>query len=136
VSNLVERLLEGAALCVAGGLALFMIAFCVRGVIRLIFIPHDLPAWADDAHPRPSPEQNGSRGFPVRVEPLDHPTEDAPGVFRVVGVDRRTGEDTLVSIAALTLANAKVKAELRGIVVTRMTRLPPDDDRADTIVIP
>lgn len=38
--------------------------------------------------------------------------------FQIVGVDRQSGEDVRLEVDAETIANAKVKAELRGIVVT------------------
>jgi hypothetical protein len=54
--------------------------------------------------------------FPVQA------IEDGPGKFRVVGVDRDSGMDVTDHIDAASAANAKVKAELRGIVVTRVER--------------
>jgi len=42
--------------------------------------------------------------------------------FRVVGVDRKTQNDTYIVIEASTKANAKVKAELKGLIVTEIRR--------------
>jgi hypothetical protein len=61
---------------------------------------------------RPSPG-----GFPVVAE------EDGPGTFRVTGVDRTSSVDVTDHIAAESAANARVKAELRGIVVTKIDRV-------------
>jgi hypothetical protein len=57
--------------------------------------------------------------FPVIVEAM----RDGPGKFRVLGVDRSSGLDVTDHITADSAANAKVKAELRGIVVTRIDRV-------------
>jgi hypothetical protein len=56
-------------------------------------------------------------GFPVVAE------ADGPGTFRVTGVDRQTTLDVTDHIPADSAANARVKAELRGIVVTRIDRV-------------
>ncbi len=48
---------------------------------------------------------------------------DGPGRFRVVGVNRQTGEDAELVLEAQSLANAKVKGELKGIAVTAVDRL-------------
>lgn len=42
----------------------------------------------------------------------------SPSSFRIIGVDRSSGVDVDVKLDALTEANARVKAELRGIIVT------------------
>lgn len=65
------------------------------------------------APPRDPP---AAGGFPVEVN-------DGPGTFRVTGVDQRTAADVTEHIPADSTANAKVKAELRGIVVTRIDRV-------------
>lgn len=41
--------------------------------------------------------------------------------FRIVGVDSATHYDTSLVVEAATEANAKVKAELRGVIVTSVT---------------
>jgi uncharacterized membrane protein len=56
------------------------------------------------------------RAFPVELI-------DGPGKFRVMGVDQTSGLDVTDHITADSQANAKVKAELRGIVVTRIDRV-------------
>jgi hypothetical protein len=58
-------------------------------------------------------------GFPVKVIT----PADGPGRFRVIGVDRESTLDVTDYITADSEANAKVKAELRGIVVTRIDRV-------------
>jgi hypothetical protein len=45
-----------------------------------------------------------------------------PGKFQVFGVDRATAMDTNCFIDAQSPENAKAKAELQGIVVTRVVR--------------
>ena len=52
------------------------------------------------------------------------PTAEADGVgtYRVVGVDKHTRADRELSIEAASRANAQVKAELDGIIVTSVTK--------------
>jgi hypothetical protein len=57
--------------------------------------------------------------FPVVAEEVS----DRPGKFRISGVDKQTGMDVTDHVTADSAANAKVKAELRGIVVTRIERV-------------
>lgn len=64
-------------------------------------------------------KQDDSRalGFPVKVLPLESAGE-TPGRYRIVGVVRSTGTDVKTYIDAASRANAMVKAELKGIIVT------------------
>jgi hypothetical protein len=48
---------------------------------------------------------------------------DFPGTFEIRGVDRTTGLDTRLVLDADSPANAKAKAKLKGVVVTRVERL-------------
>jgi hypothetical protein len=57
------------------------------------------------------------RGFPIPAEP------DGLGSYRIIGVDRTTREDKDVTIEAASSDNARVKAELDGIVVTDVRRV-------------
>ena len=61
-------------------------------------------------------------GFPVITADQPAPaiplTNDGPGRYKIIGVVASTGADTKMYIDAETLANAKVKAELRGVIVT------------------
>jgi hypothetical protein len=63
--------------------------------------------------------ESRSGGFPVVVGPLSN---DGPGTYLIVGVDSATSKDVRTYIEAETLANAKVKAELRGVIVTDIVR--------------
>ena len=80
-------------------------------------------AGAKPAPPEEAPEPKG-HAFPVIVEPPDPPARPVreigtgPGNYRVVGVVRSTGTDTKMHLYAESPANAKVKAELRGVIVT------------------
>jgi hypothetical protein len=56
--------------------------------------------------------------FPV----LPTSEADGPGSYRVVGVDRNTRADRDLVIEAQSRENARVKAELDGIVVTAVTK--------------
>ena len=57
-------------------------------------------------------------GFPL----IPTADEDGPGSYRVVGVDKGTRADRAITIEADSRANAQVKAELEGIVVTAVTK--------------
>ncbi len=43
--------------------------------------------------------------------------------FRVIGVDKETEYDTTIVVDAATEANARVKAELRSVLVTAIERI-------------
>ncbi len=63
-------------------------------------------------------------GFPViEVIPEYSPPTDGPGQYCVEGVDRQTKMDKTLHIQADSAANAKVKAELEGIVVTSVKKV-------------
>lgn len=70
-----------------------------------------------------------THAFPVIVEPSPgdphsvHPIPgDGPGVYRVAGVVRATGCDAELHIDANSRANARVKAELQGVIVTEIVK--------------
>jgi hypothetical protein len=84
-------------------------------------------------------ELAGPRGFQPVMPPVDGPglyrvigngtvrrapmrPVDGPGLYRVIGVDRATKMDTTWRVRAESRENAKVKAELEGIVVTAIER--------------
>jgi hypothetical protein len=57
------------------------------------------------------------------MPPVETPAPiESDGNYRVVGVDRESGMDTTWYTTAASAANAKVKGELQGIVVTEVTR--------------
>jgi hypothetical protein len=67
------------------------------------------------------------RGKPPRRErpafPIVPTAEaDGPGTYRVVGVDKSTRADREMTIDAASRANAQVKAELEGLIVTAVTK--------------
>ena len=59
--------------------------------------------------------------FPVIPTPDQ---QDGAGTYRVAGVDRATRQDREIVVEAQSRANAQVKAELDGIVVTRISKEP------------
>jgi hypothetical protein len=62
-------------------------------------------------------------GFPViEVIPEYSPPTDGPGKYCIKGVDRESKMDTTLHIQAESAANAKVKAELDGVVVTSIQK--------------
>ena len=74
--------------------------------------------------PRRPRSKSASSAFPVitHAVPAIPLADDGPGRYRIVGVVAATGTDTKMFIHAETLANAKVKAELRGVVVTEIVK--------------
>jgi hypothetical protein len=48
---------------------------------------------------------------------------DGEGMYCIVGVDKESGMDTTWHAHASSAANAKVKGELQGIVVTQVTKV-------------
>lgn len=58
------------------------------------------------------------------------PTSDkgSPGRFKVIGVDRNSAEDVELVVDAATPQNARVKAELKGLVVTDVQIIVPSED--------
>src|SRR5687767_6828779 len=56
--------------------------------------------------------------FPV----IPHAEADGPGTYRVIGVDKATRADRQLTIEAGSRANAQVKAELDGIIVTSVVK--------------
>ena len=76
---------------------------------------------------------------PLHAFPVQ-PLNEMPGRFKVWGVMRETEEEVEWEIDAKLRANAVAKAELRGMVVTKVERLPdavpvgppnPDDPTTD-----
>jgi hypothetical protein len=64
------------------------------------------------------------RDYPgVTIVPDYSPPTDAPGRYCIKGVDRSTEQDATIDIQADSAANAKVKAELAGIIVTSVTKV-------------
>ena len=63
-----------------------------------------------------------ARRFPA--EGFSVKDADGPGRYRVDGVISTTKAETSVVIDAQSAGNAKVKAELDGIIATRVTREP------------
>lgn len=58
----------------------------------------------------------------VGVRPEILLRDDRPGRYRILGVVAATGTDTKMYIEAESLANARVKAELRGVIVTDIVK--------------
>jgi hypothetical protein len=48
---------------------------------------------------------------------------DGPGQYRIIGIVRATKADTTWLCEAQSADNAKVKAELEGIIVTRVEKM-------------
>jgi hypothetical protein len=78
-------------------------------------VPADTPLANRVTSQEPPPAQ------PLRAFPVV-PIAGGPGRFRVIGVDRESRMDTTWHCQAESEANARVKAELEGIIVTAVER--------------
>src|SRR5947208_1612474 len=63
-----------------------------------------------------------SRGKRQQAFPVLPGEPDGPGRYRVTGVDKSTRADRELTVEAASRANAQVKAELEGILVTAVTK--------------
>jgi hypothetical protein len=95
-----------------------------------------LVVWSYTASPAPplatpiAQRPKGYRGGKVLSMPADPPpmpapggfpvVADGPGRYRVSGVDRESKMDTSMVVTAESADNAKVKAELEGVIVTKV----------------
>jgi hypothetical protein len=102
-----------ALLFVAVWLLLGMASLVARSVRRWWQQPAPAPAGPAVAY-----------GFPVIAHPVlpVQAFEDGSGRYRIVGVVRETLTDVKMHVQAETLANAKAKAELMGVLVTEITK--------------
>jgi hypothetical protein len=57
--------------------------------------------------------------------------DNGPGMFRIVGVYKDDGADAEITLDAQSPANARVKAELQGIVVTEVQRIGSQEPLAE-----
>jgi hypothetical protein len=58
----------------------------------------------------------------VELIPDYSPPTDGPGRYRVQGVDRNSEHDKTLDIEADSAANARIKAELQGVIVSSVTK--------------
>jgi len=78
---------------------------------------------ADEFDPPDLQTMPHQRGYPAVTPIPDYsPPTEGPGCYRIQGVDRNTMNDVTRDIRADSAANAKVKAELDGIIVTSVTK--------------
>jgi len=106
--------------------ALYVICFVIVGIgwaPRQYAVQLELEEFQDKLQ-RNAAQANGSQDYPgVTVIPEYSPPTDGPGCYRIAGVDRSTKNDITRDLHADSPANAKVKAELDGIVVTSVTKV-------------
>lgn len=108
---------------VAIGLAAFVVIFGGAAALLFVQIRRAIRQSRRDNLPPPAPAPRGC-GFPVKALPVEPVTaaNDGPGRYRVVGVIKETGVDVKIHVEAVTMANAKVKAELKGVIVTAIEK--------------
>jgi hypothetical protein len=118
------------------GLCIIVVVVCVLGILLWAIIrsatkrdqpkrdPHAAPTGAR----RPTPArydpipQSFQPIMPAAPPPPLPPSASGPGKFIIYGVDRATKMDTIWHAGADSEANARVKADLEGIAVTRVDR--------------
>lgn len=103
----------------------FVISFLVVGV-RFANSQYPVQLELEEFQNKVQANANTTKGpqdYPgVTVIPDYLPPTDGPGHYRIEGVDRNTKNDVTREVHADSLANAKVKAELDGIIVTSITK--------------
>jgi hypothetical protein len=131
--NAADPRVEGRGEAVESWLFPLLNLLLLLGVISaiILIIKYAVKSGMREAQNPPSPiplaQTHGTAlrpaGFPVvTVVPEYSPPTDGPGRYRVQGVNRNTEKDETLEILAESAANAKVKAELKGIVVTGITK--------------
>jgi hypothetical protein len=111
---------DAARYQLAGLLFLIGIVFVVVWVISATTRARIHKEWGRS--PAPSPRPSPTPSLTVREE-RDVKLAELPGRFQIIGVDRESKLDTTWTVNADNEANAKVKAELEGIIVTRIRRI-------------
>ena len=103
----------------------FMLILGAIGVVILIIkyaVKTGIREAQDPEFPKMQPIAR-QHGFPVVTRIPDYsPPTDGPGRYRINGVNRTTKKDATLDIDADSLANAKIKAELDGVIVTSVTK--------------
>lgn len=93
-------------------------------VIALIALGVAFVIWIISAGVRAGMTKTRQDNLPGRrTGQLDALADNGPGLFKVTGVDRASKMDTTWNVEAMSVANAKAKAELEGIVVTEVKRV-------------
>lgn len=120
--------------CVGGliGMVVCMVAAVIGGHVFVASVNAKRKAAAQAKSLEREGLQKSANQTIVRLGELAAPAsasalEDGDGDFEIVGVDKESGFDTTWRVHAMSPANAKVKAELEGIIVTSVKRLmaPP-----------
>ena len=102
-----------------------VLAFCTASVVICLILDRLYPPPPRLQGPPRAVSPQAGRGFEVVGSTCEVVGVDGLplSVFRVVGVERTTQRDVDLLISAATVANAHVKAELRGIVVTAVVEV-------------
>ena len=104
----------------------FIISFLVVGV-RFATSQYPVELELEEFQNKVQADANPTKGpqdYPgVTVIPEYTPPTDGPGQYRIKGVNRESRDDATIEVPADSLANAKIKAELKGIIVTSITRI-------------
>ncbi len=102
-----------------------VVLFVVAGLFVCVVLDQVWPSPSVRQRPvTPPTDPHVSQGFPVVVRAAlpARPEDDGPGRYRVTGVVPSTLEDVRLRVWAFTLANAKKKAELSGVIVTAIDK--------------
>lgn len=100
-----------------------------RGTWHYIALPMRFKKYIESTSHRTTSGANAGResqrAEPTTANAAPESEDDGPGRFRVTGVNKDSREDALVEVNASSPANAKVKCELDGMVVTGVERIAP-----------
>src|SRR3712207_591468 len=113
--DVLQNIFLGIVVAVGGLLAWYLL---FRAVMFLSNLLTGVEAWskrqrhAQEAD-RPVPSASGAFEVVTAAVPV---AEDGPGRYRIIGVAKDTGDDVELTLHAWTAANARVQAELKGVV--------------------
>ena len=102
----------------------FVIGICLGAYLFTLLVGFlfdlgsGVTAWAAKQREMKAQQPVPTHGFPVELLA----DSDGEGTYRVAGVVRATEEEIEWPIEARTRANAIAKAEIRGMVVTKVTK--------------
>lgn len=109
-----------------GFMNLFALVFPIFWFVALIWAYTDDLMLPTSYNFEPGDDDNNSDSADTGESSSAHSINNhGPGLYRIAGVDSKTSDDVQWQVEAQSQANAKVKAELRGIVVTNCEFLSP-----------
>ena len=120
------RIFFGIVVWIIYSVVIFIITLLGRYALILIrqFLEITVPPSDPNTTGSSRPVAAVPPGFPVVTVIPEYPSSDeGSGNYKVDGVDKQTQMDATLHIWANSAANAKVKAELEGVIVTSVAKI-------------